>query len=86
MSAAHGVNDHQLAIVSNAKGDGADLTIVTALVGTLQDRALEDPDGVLEIDAMLGNVGRVLGGVPFERPSTYRRIVLTLCAAANRSV
>ena len=41
--------------------------MLMVLIGALQDRPLKDPDGILEVDTMLGHVGRVLVGVPFER-------------------
>src|SRR5487761_1224106 len=65
--AAHGVNDCQLPVIDAAEGDDADFTVVPPVISPFQDRPVEDPDGVLEVDPMLGDVGRVLGGVPFER-------------------
>ena len=67
--APHGVHDRRRAIV-NAKGNDPDLAIFAAFVGTLQDCALEDSNGVLEIDPVLGDIGRVLGNVPLERHSS----------------
>jgi hypothetical protein len=64
---AQGVDDRQLAVVNGAKGNDPDLAVFAAFVGTLQDRALEDSNGVLEIDSVLGDIGRVLGSVSLKR-------------------
>src|SRR5215469_2912780 len=65
-SGTHGVHHRQLAIVDYSKGDDPNLAILASFVGTLQDRPLEDANSILEIDSVLGDVGHILGSVPFE--------------------
>src|SRR6516225_827471 len=69
-SGTRGVHDRQLTSVDDAKGDNPNLAVVVALVRTLQDRALENPNSILEIDSVLGDIGSILGSVPLERHSS----------------
>jgi hypothetical protein len=63
---ADGVDHSQLAIIDDTEGDDAMFTIVAAIIGSFQNRAVEDADGVLEVDSVFRDVGGILGGVPFE--------------------
>jgi hypothetical protein len=86
LSTAHCIDDIQLKIRGSADGGDPLLPLVSAFVGLLQDQALEYAHGVPEIDAMLGEVGRIFGRIPIERHLEYVRIVLQseVLASNNR--
>jgi hypothetical protein len=80
--AAHSVDNRQLAIINGTESDDTGFAIIPASIGPFQNRTIEDPNGICEVDSMLGYVGRVLRGVPIER-HLYRRSVLTFHTAGN---
>jgi hypothetical protein len=59
--------------LNDAKRDYSNFAIVFAVIDPLQNRPVENPHGISEIDPMLGEIGRVFGRVPIKR---HRRIYL----------
>ena len=82
--AALSVDDCQLAIINDTERDDANFAIILSVIEFFQYGPAEDPDSVIKVDPRFGDIGRVLGCVPFERHQ-YRRIVKTYSTAANPS-
>src|SRR5579863_754590 len=65
-AAADCIDHVQLQSLNHANRHDPLFTIVPTTVDLLQDRPLEYPYGILEVDTMLGEIGRVFGGIPFK--------------------